>query len=179
MLKVITGLVGLGLAIAIGTQVLASNAAPAKNSADPRSYPRLSAVPGDVLRDVAGFDIQIDPIATSTAQLDAAGGSAVTPNKATDVVRARLGLGEEAQADSITLATVTTGQYGKELEPDPTKPSRIDPAIKGREAWVVTFSSATMPLLGKQGYKRPTTATGPLLALVDHKTGEFLYAIAY
>lgn len=171
-------LVGLVLIVGaiVGSQVYAS-AGPSEKEDEP-NYPRVAPVPSSVVRDVSVYDIEIAPVADSETKV-AALAPAVSAEEATDVVRANLGLDEKAIAGNASLAQVTTGQYGTELEKDPAKPSRIDPAIQKQLTWVITFSKAQMPILGKEGYEGPTVSEGPLLALVDPKSGEMLYAIGY
>lgn len=84
---------------------------------------------------------------------------------------------------TATLATVTTYDYGKELEPDPTKPSRIDPAIDHQLVWVITLSD--IPEFFVSGSIRDTATTVPeehlvtSVTLVSSVKPEFLYGLSF
>ncbi len=122
------------------------------------------------------------PVATTDEQV-AELKVAISAKAADEVARSNLGFPADLVADTATLATVTTANYGTELEADPTKPSRIDPAIDKRLTWVLTYASAPMPLLGKAALERtddgPSTIDSQVLVLVDPSSGDFLYSIGY
>lgn len=154
----------------------ASDAPAETSSPDPAraAYPVESAVPADVLRGVRPDDIEITEV--SRADRD---GSVISLERAADVARGGMGLGGDGEARTATLAKVTLGQYGRELEPDPTKPSRIDPIIEDQLAWVVTFDDAPIPVLGPIGAELPAYTRQPLVVFIDAATGEFLAGLAY
>jgi hypothetical protein len=181
MLGSITGftLLGLGLVVASGY----SGGSPdgrqlaAERLAD-TAYPAVAAVPDAVSRSLAEFDISVDPV-PSANKSDAGSTPLVSVRLATDISRGHFGIGSGGVASTATLAVVTLGQDGKELEPDHTKPSRIDPRIKDRLAWVITFEDAPVQVHGPPGDTGPSVVYQTVVTFIDPATGEFLAGISF
>lgn len=93
--------------------------------------------------------------------------------------RAESGIGTGGTPRTASLARVTLGQYGEQLEPDPSKPSRIKPNIEDRLAWVITFADAPIPVFGPPGGDASDVVRQPLVAFVDPATGELLASMSY
>lgn len=139
------------------------------------SYAAQGSVPYRIMDQLDGFDITVEPVsATALTTLPA-----VSLEKATDAVRADLGFVNDGVPVSATLALVTTGQYGEELEPDPTKPSRIRPALDRRPVWVLTFKDVPVPVIRKYAEGESTTASSDFVAFVDVTTGAVSYALGF
>lgn len=88
-------------------------------------------------------------------------------------------------ADKVPLATflakITIADYGTELETDPTKPSRIDPSVRDRTAWIVVYDKVQLPVFGpfhpeQPQSSRPDYYTATFFVAVDASSGGFLSA---
>jgi hypothetical protein len=148
----------------------------------PRGEPETTSVPDEVIKAVSDHGISMTQVATTAEQVSEL--EVPTSAKSADeVAHSNLGFPSDLVADTATLATVTTANYGTQLEADPSKPSRIAPAIDKRLTWVLTYDSAPMPLLGKAAAESPnegpSTVESQVLVLVDPSNGEFLYSIGY
>ncbi|RNL81248.1 hypothetical protein [Nocardioides marmorisolisilvae] len=89
-------------------------------------------------------------------------------------------LGSKA-ASGANLARVSEPEYGRQAEADPAKPSRIEPVIQDRLAWVLVFDDVQVPVLGPltptQGQaSKPDYYTAQFVVIVDALTGEVLTA---
>jgi hypothetical protein len=138
----------------------------------------IAALPGDVVRGLASQAVEVKSVATTATGVAEAKPS-VDLSRAVQVGAAESGLAGSAVPSSAMLGRVTLTQYGQELQPDPSKPSVIDPIIEDRLAWVITYDSVPIRLYSPYGWKGPDHVDQPLVTFVDPTTGEFLAAISY
>lgn len=105
--------------------------------------------------------------------------AAVSPDQALRLLGA--GAFSTNGPSEMSLARVTVSQSGTELQPDPTKPSRLKLDIDDRLCWLIVFDDAEVPILGPDpgaGVEpgSPGTYKATMFVLVDAVTGEFLRA---
>ena len=103
--------------------VTSDRSAAASTSARPAAV-RLAAVPADTVAGLKGLGVDVADTALTASSVAVPLGDAVA------LARAEAGL-PDVPADRViaSLATVTTREFGAERESDPSKPSRIEPAI--------------------------------------------------
>lgn len=110
---------------------------------------------------------------------------ALTSRRATDLARVEFALPGDTTPVAVSLTEMTTPGYGRELESDTKKPSRIDPMYVDQLAWAVTFENAPHPERGplpQAGVERAgadTDTRGTMVVMIDAVSGEFLYAMSY
>ncbi len=89
-------------------------------------------------------------------------------------------LTDESGPVQASPVAVSIGEYGKQLQPDPRKPSQILPNINHRPAWVLVFDNVHVPLMGSfnedESKSVPTPAPSRFVVLIDGVTGAFLNA---
>lgn len=99
--------------------------------------------------------------------------------EASDRARDQLGLASWVNAGRAIEALITTRTYGKQLAA-PNEPSRVEPALKAKPVWLITFEKAPIPVFGPLTEKsRQDTVAGEYVAAMDLDTGRFLYAVSY
>lgn len=119
--------------------------------------------------------------------VDVAESVGVTPagvdvKSAASNARKEFALAADVGVSSATLVKMTTPGVGRELETDPSRPSRISPMYSDRRAWVVTFENAPHVKRGPMSASGETGSvaeTGTLVVFLDADTGEFLYGMSY
>lgn len=194
----LAGVTALGAAVALGapvalsaivtvsaspaasepTEALAAAAArpPAPAGAQVRSsdLPEISA---KTARSLSSDGVSIEPLGAKATEL------AVLPQA--KAVRAAVaafpGWIDESKLVEGSLSSVTFENNGREQEPDPSKPSRIQLAVDHRPAWVLRFTGVPVPLLGAYNPEDPEApppeaAPSDLIVFIDARSGEFINA---
>jgi hypothetical protein len=135
------------------------------------AYPPYGPVPDDMAKGLTGLSVEMTDAPSITV--------GVSLEDAADVARANMGL-TDVPADQMTatIQQVTTNGYGLELEPDPSKPSNIVPAIDHQSVWVITFAHAQVPVFGRTK-DSPTTTTADVVVFVGAEKPDFLYSLAF
>lgn len=140
--------------------------------------PVVASIPRATLKGLAAHEVALDPVAETAREVEEVAPQAGAA-QAAGISRASFGLESQVKAATATLAKVTLGQYGPELQPDLNKPSRVDPLISDRLAWVVTFEDVPVRAHGPPGYTGPRLVHQTVVAFVDPATGEFLAALSF
>jgi hypothetical protein len=176
----IATLLGIGLIVVWqGSSVTGERAASQAGYEEP-AYPEYGPIPDQVLQGLVRQQVEVADNTARTANAAAA----VSLEDGVDVARAELDLGDvPTDLTTATLATVTTHDYGVELEPDPTKPSRIDPTIEDQLVWVITFSDVSERPISGAPVSPITDAEEDTIVtwvvLVDSDDPEFLLGLAF
>lgn len=165
-----------------GTAVTREESTPAYASAPPPPYRALP----DSARAALSSDVRVSLSEMKSSEAAESRAPRIDRDIAAEIVRANLGLGASGEAVSASLQTVTTHEYGRQLESDRSKPSRIAPALDGVEVWVIAFRDVPLPVLGKTGDATTARRAGELtrvaqdlVAFVDPESGALLYAVSY
>lgn len=138
----------------------------------------MDSLPSKVASGLASQHVVVTPPGRAESALRAAQPS-IDPSDAADIASKETGIASGVTPSSAMLANVTFEDYGPQLQPDPSKPSHVDPIINNHRAWVIVYDSAQVPVYGKHGEDSPHYVTQPLVTFVDPDTGEFLAAISY
>lgn len=179
--KVLAALAAAIISIVTATLWHGSSAANADSQVTTTAqYPALGAVPADTMKGLQGLYVDVTGAATSAA----APNTAVPLSTAVDLARAAAGR-QDTPVSQITasLATVTTEQFGVELQPDPSKPSSIQPAIDHALTWVITFQQVPEhDISGRRGATPafdPNAHLGTVVVFLSPVTGQVLYGLSF
>ena len=99
-----------------------------------------------------------------------------------DAIRAAVSKGERKGTPVAELYRVTNLHMGRQLEPDPAKPSRIEPEFKNRLTWIVTFPPRRGVGIGPyspDGPREPLYTTSTLVTFIDANTGTWMFAASF
>lgn len=141
------------------------------------STPQMYPAPGDTPEEIVA---ELEQLNVEVASTDAVSDPPVSLEEATDLARAEFGFDKTVEARSASIEAVTTLAYGEERQLDPELPSDVAPAINDQPVWVVTFSDAPIPVMGRSGSGIPTSyAQGNFVVFVDTEVPQFLYALAF
>lgn len=186
--KIILAVVALAAGTAAFTTVSAAagSAAPNVSTASPR-VPRIATMPvvGDTLS--ANAWAAIKRRAGSFTPVTSLANAKISKSDALKRAGVEFGFLNDAEGVSAQLGMFTDGKYGRQLESDPAKPSRIDPLIKDRLVWLVEVKGFTMPVMGPLPRPGSTvkandlTVTGGAdgLFVIDASSGKFLSGDQY
>lgn len=152
---------------------------PLPATADPSTargvYPEYGPIPDDIVRDLRRREVEIQPASTTDV--------AVSLKEAVNVACGGPCEGVMTDQVTATLVTVTTYDYGRQLEHDPAKPSRIDPGIDHQLVWVITLSDIPEVLISGSPRDRHPPAPGEHLGtrvtFVSSDRSQFLYALSF
>lgn len=147
-------------------------------SADTTSaYVDLGPIPDQVLSSLTNeFGVQVSNV---LASLPPALTALLQP--VTDLAKNELGIDLSSLPTSVSLATVTTPNFGEDSSSDPENPN-IAPSINNALTWVVTFDDVTIPIAQRAqddgSDAGPTTTTATVVEFINPLTSQFEYAIA-
>jgi len=140
---------------AIATVAIASSVSGAESLApaqsDSTDLPATHATPADklsekTLRSVASGGASVDIL--DKQKFD----TRITPKEAITIGAGSFGFVNGGKVAEIALVRMTDSTYGKQLETDTGKRSRIEPIIEDKMVWVVVYSGFTMPQLGQESH---------------------------
>ncbi|MCW2747523.1 MAG: hypothetical protein JWP10_665 [Nocardioidaceae bacterium] len=104
---------------------------------------------------------------------------AITEAEALQVASGSFSFTSRRQPSESAYGSLTLLHYGRETEPDTTKPSKIVPIIADRPVWFFVFRGVEMQIFGpyrsdEDAAKAPTTYPGSIWVAVDATTGKSL-----